>query len=96
MVTAVLETPHTDWSVEVVPSQPGRQRELPSYRTSDGTLVHCLAGGFGWRYVADADGVVRLAGRLPVLRTTDAIVRDLPANQLMLPECVVSVRRRLD
>jgi len=37
---------------------------------------------------------VKLAGRLPILRTTDIIVRDLPANQMMSPECVVAVRRR--
>jgi hypothetical protein len=83
------------WTVGIVTEQPGRQRghSAPSYRTADGHLVQCLAGGFGWRYVVGSDGSVRLAGRLPVLRTTDVMVRDLPANHLVSPECVVAVRR---
>jgi hypothetical protein len=57
-------------------------------------VVQCLASGFGWRYVKGPDGTLRLVGRLPVLRATDIVVRDVPANQLMIPDCVVSVIRR--
>jgi len=95
-VSLVQAATREPWTVGIVTEQPGRQRghSAPSYRTADGHLVQCLAGGFGWRYVVRSDGSVRLAGRLPVLRTTDVIVRDLPANHLVSPECVVAVRRR--
>jgi hypothetical protein len=95
-VSLVEAATHEPWTVGIVTEQPGRQRghSAPSYLTADGHLVQCLAGGFGWRYVVSHDGSVRLAGRLPVLRTTDVIVRDLPANHLVSPECVVAVRRR--
>ena len=84
------------WVAGPVTAQPGRQghHALPSYMTGEGEVVHCLAGGFGWRYVPGKDGSTRLVGRLPALRSTDVIVRDVPANQLMSPECVVTVRRR--
>ena len=67
---------------------------LPSYRTAEDHVVQCLAGGFGWRNVPEKDGSMRLVGRLPYLRATDIIVRDVPASQLMSTECVVTVRRR--
>lgn len=84
------------WVAGPVTAQPGRQghHALPSYKTGEGDVVHCLAGGFGWRYVPEKDGSTRLVGRLPALRSADVIVRDVPANQLMSPECVVTVRRR--
>jgi hypothetical protein len=94
---SLLETAtRQPWTVGLVTERPGRQQHhaTPSYRTDDGHLIHCLAGGFGWRYVVESDGSVRLAGRLPVLRTTDVIVRDLPANHLVTPDCIVAVRRR--
>ena len=58
--------------------------------------AQCLAGGYGWRYVVGEDGVARLVGRLPILRSTDVIVRDIPANHMMSPECVVVVKPRYD
>lgn len=95
-VSLVETATREPWSVGLVTDQPGRQAHhaAPSYRTADGQVVECLAGGFGWRYVMQSDGSVRLSGRLPVLRTTDVIVRDLPANHLVSPECIVAVRRR--
>ena len=63
---------------------------------ADGSVLQCLAGGFGWRYVEGETGDVRLIGRTPVLRAADLIVRDVPANQMMRPDCVVLVRRRFE
>jgi hypothetical protein len=86
------------WTIGFVAASPGRQalNRLPTFRGPDGALVQCLAGGFGWRYATTAAGTVRLVGRLPILRTTSAIVRDVPANQIMSAECVVIVDRRFD
>ena len=86
-VSLVQTAAGPSWTVGLVAAAPGRQvqHDLPSYQTPDGQVVQCHAGGFGWRYVVDSDGTVKLAGRLPVLRTTDMVVRDLPANQLMSP-----------
>jgi hypothetical protein len=89
---------NTTWTLGPVTATPGRQKHhaLPSYMAADGTVVQCLAGGFGWRYVEDETGDLRLVGRTPVLRATDLIVRDVPANQMMQPDCVVLVQRRFD
>ncbi len=89
---------HASWTLGPVTAMPGRQKHhaLPSYMAADGTIVQCLAGGFGWRYVEDETGKIRLVGRTPVMRAADLIVRDVPANQMMRPDCVVLVRRRSD
>jgi hypothetical protein len=94
----VAGTGNAPWTLGPVAATPGRQQHhaLPSYLAADGTIVQCLAGGFGWRYVEDETGETRLVGRTPVLRAADLIVRDVPANQMMRPDCVVLVRRRFD
>jgi hypothetical protein len=81
----------------VVPS-PGRQppHDLP-FRVTMETMprtAHCLASGFGWRREQLPDGTWRLAGAQPDLRTTDALVRDIPANHHLHSGCVVEVVRR--
>lgn len=81
----------------VVPS-PGRQpsHDLP-FRMSMEIMprtTHCLASGFGWRREQRPDGTWRLAGAHPDLRTTDVLVRDIPANHHLHSGCVVEVVRR--
>jgi hypothetical protein len=97
---ALITAPSTAqrWTAGPVTAEPGRQAHhaLPTFRTPEGHLVQCLAGGYGWRYAPGKDGSTRLVGRVPVLRSTDVIVRDVPANQMMSPECAVIVKRRYD
>jgi hypothetical protein len=97
-IVHVAGTGNAPWTLGPVAATPGRQQHhaLPSYLAADGTIVQCLAGGFGWRYVEDETGETRLVGRTPVLRAADLIVRDVPANQMIRPDCVVLVRRRFD
>jgi hypothetical protein len=97
-IVHVTGTGNATWTLGPVAAMPGRQRHhaLPSYMAADGTIVQCLAGGFGWRYVEDEAGELKLVGRTPTLRATDLIVRDVPANQMTRPDCVVQVRRRFD
>jgi hypothetical protein len=56
--------------------------------------VHCLASGFGWRKQAREDGGWELVGFHPHLRTTDILVRDIPANRHAHAGCVLEVVRR--
>ncbi len=88
------QMPLVTWVV----SSPGRQpsHDLP-FRVSMETTprtTHCLASGFGWRREQLPDGTWRLAGAHPDLRTTDALVRDIPADHHLHSGCVVEVVRR--
>jgi len=88
------QMPLVTWVV----SSPGRQpsHDLP-FRVTMETMpraAHCLASGFGWRREQLPDGTWRLAGAHPDLRTTDALVRDIPANHHLHSGCVVEVVRR--
>jgi hypothetical protein len=82
-----------DWIVQL----PGRQppHALPvRVEPADGSTVHCVASGFGWRRQQRDDGSWQLIGVHAHLRTTDMLVRDIPANRHSHAGCVLEVVRR--
>ncbi|MDP3519164.1 MAG: hypothetical protein Q8S02_00930 [Hydrogenophaga sp.] len=90
-------TPHNGGSTWVV-RLPGRQpaHALPTRIdvASGGAPVQCVVSGFGWRKQPQADGGWELIGFHPHLRTTDILVRDIPANRHTHAGCVLEVVRR--
>ena len=84
-------------SVPWVVAAPGRQmpHALPTRLDATGTAptTHCIASGFGWRREQQADGQWRVIGAHPYLRTTEYLVRDIPANHHSHAHCLVEVGR---
>jgi len=77
----------------------GRQRAfaLPA-RTEVAEVqvpIHCLASGFGPRREQKADGSWEIKGLHAQLRTTESIIRNIPANHHRDAGCLIEVRRRI-
>ncbi|MGP1352758.1 MAG: hypothetical protein ACTS1Z_05495, partial [Parasphingopyxis sp.] len=75
--------------------EPGRHdpHALPSFEDDRGTH-QCLASGFGRRHVPGDGDETRAAGVVPILRTPDMVMRDIPALRHRGAECVILIRRR--
>ncbi len=83
------------WIVSGVGRQPAHALPTRTDVSETPVPIHCVASGFGPRRERLPDGTWQIIGLHPTLRTTDTIVRNIPANHHRDAGCLIEVRRRL-
>lgn len=83
------------WVVPGLGRQLAHQLPTRTEPVDDATPIHCVASGFGLRRAKKADGSWEITGLHEHLRTTESVIRNIPANHHRDAGCLIEVRRRV-